>query len=122
VRELRSPWLLGALAAAAGALAGVLATLALGGGDSTDVRSVTVTTRSDPGQALIAKAPVPRVVGERLDLAKDRVRRVGLVAEVEGGGLVAVVRAQRWRVTGQDPGAGRVAEVGSTVRLRVEQR
>jgi PASTA domain len=122
MRDLRPGWLPAALAASGGALAGVLATLALGGGDSTEVRSVTVTTRADPGRMLIAKTAVPNVVGEPLDTAKDRVRRVGFIAEVQGGGILGVVRERNWTVTGQDPGSGRVLEVGDTVRLRVQPR
>jgi hypothetical protein len=111
-----------ALAVALAALAGVLITLALGGGGSDRVRTVTVATHPQPDSTVIAKAAVPNVVGERLDLAKERVRRTGFLALVDGGGLLAVLRDRSWQVRSQDPEAGHSEEVGSTVRLRVERR
>jgi hypothetical protein len=115
-------WLGTALAAALAALAGVLVTLALGGGRSDTIRTVTVTTHPLPDATLIAKTAVPGVVGERLDVAKDRVRRTGFIAVVEGGGILGVLRDRNWQVQSQDPVGGKVLETGSTVRLRVERR
>jgi hypothetical protein len=122
VRHRRPGWLGAALAGSGGALAGVLAALAFGGGESTEVRTITVTTRGDPGQTLIAKGPVPNLVGRRLDRATELVRRAGFVAVVEGGGIAGVLRRAQWRVSDQDPSAGGAAELGSAVRLRVERR
>lgn len=115
-------WLGVALAAALAALAGVLITLALGGGHSDTIRTVTVTTHPPPDATLIAKTAVPSVVGERLDVAKDRVRRTGFIALVEGGGILGVLRDRNWQVESQDPVGGKVLETGSTVHLRVERR
>jgi hypothetical protein len=118
----RPGWLGAALAASLGALAGVLAALAFGGGESTEVRTITVTTRGDPGQTLIAKGPVPSLVGRRLDAATEAVRSAGFVAVVEGGGIAGVLRRSQWRVAGQEPAPGHPAELGSAVRLRVQRR
>lgn len=115
-------WVGTALAAALAGLAGVLVTIALGGGHSDTVRTVTVVTHPPPEASLVAKTAVPRVVGERLDVAKARVRRTGFIASVEGGGLLALLRDRGWRVAGQDPEAGQVKQTGSTVHLRVERR
>jgi hypothetical protein len=111
-----------ALAAALAALAGVLVTVALGGGRSDTVRTVTVVTHPPPQATLIAKTAVPGVVGERLDVAKDRVRRAGFIALVEGGGILGVLRDRNWQVQSQDPVGGQVLQTGSTVHLRVERR
>ena len=54
-------WLGAGLAAALAALAGVLITLALGGGDSSEVRTVTVTTHPPPDATLVAKTAVPNL-------------------------------------------------------------
>jgi hypothetical protein len=115
-------WLGTGLAAALAALAGVLITLALGGGGSNQVRTVTVTTHPPPDATLVAKTAVPNVVGERLDVAKDRVRRTGFIVLVEGGGLLGVIRDRNWQVESQDPVGGQVLQTGSTVHLRVERR
>jgi len=111
-----------ALAAASGALAGVLLTLALGGGTSNDVTTVTLPARPPEDATLVAKTAVPAVVGERLDVAKDRVRRAGFIVEVEGGGILGVLRERNWEVTSQDPVGGQVLQTGSTVRVRIERR
>jgi hypothetical protein len=115
-------WVGVALAAALAALAGVLITVALGGGQSDTVRTVTVVTHPPPQATLIAKTAVPGVVGERLDVAKDRVRRAGFIALVEGGGILGVLRDRNWQVESQDPVGGQVLQTGSTVHLRVERR
>jgi hypothetical protein len=115
-------WVGVALAAALAALAGVLVTVALGGGSSDTVRTVTVVTHPPPQATLIAKTAVPGVVGERLDVAKDRVRRAGFIALVEGGGILGVLRDRNWQVASQDPVGGQVLQTGSTVHLRVERR
>ena len=81
-----------------------------------------MTTHPPPGATLIAQTAVPGVVGERLDVAKDRVRRTGFIALVEGGGILGVLRDRNWQVESQDPVGGKVLETGSTVHLRVERR
>jgi hypothetical protein len=120
---VREPgWLGAAVAGGVGALAGVLAALALGGGESVDVRTVTVTTRQAPESALVAEAIVPAVVGARLDVARARVRRAGFVAVVEGAGILGVLHPSTFTVTGQDPRPGGAHELGKSVHLRVHER
>jgi hypothetical protein len=114
-------WLAIALAGALGALAGVLIALALGGGSSTDIRTITVKPKPPPDATLVAKTAVPNAVGMRLDIAKDTVQRAGFTVKVEGGGVLGVIRERNWMVTSQDPVAGQLLQVGSTVHLRIER-
>ncbi|MDX6668688.1 MAG: hypothetical protein QOK04_2068 [Solirubrobacteraceae bacterium] len=117
----RPDWLPIALAGALGIVFGLILALALGAGGRT-TRTVTVGSTAQPNGTLIAKTAVPSVIGERLDIAKDRVRAVGFVVKVEGGGVLGVIRDQNWQVTSQDPVAGQLLQTGSTVRLRIERR
>jgi PASTA domain len=111
-------WLGVLLAASLGALAGVVATLVLGGGTSARIETITVPAKPPEDTALVSRAPVPAVAAQRLDRAKARLRDAGFLVEVEGGGLFGVLLDRNWRVTGQDPAAGVSLPVGSTVRLR----
>jgi hypothetical protein len=117
-------WLPVALAAAAGLTAGLLVALALGALRGEDIRTVTVERGAGPapGGTVVARTAVPSVVGERLDIAKDRVRRASFIAEVQGGGTLGVIRERNWEVTSQDPVGGQLLQTGSTVRLRIERR
>jgi hypothetical protein len=118
----RTEWLPIALAGAVGAVFGLILALVLGAGGKTTTRTVTVGSASQPHGTLIAKTAVPSVIGERLDIAKDRVRAIGFVVKVEGGGVLGVIRDRNWQVTSQDPLAGQLLQTGSTVRLRIERR
>jgi PASTA domain-containing protein len=118
----RPEWLPIALAGALGTVFGLILALALGAGGKTTTRTVTVGGTPQPKGTLIAKTAVPSVIGERLDIAKDRVRSVGFVVKVEGGGVIGVIRDQNWQVTSQDPVAGQLLQTGSTVHLRIERR
>lgn len=118
-----------ALAAACGFLAGVLAILAFqGGGDTRTVteratRTVTVPVRTaTTGGTVIVTTAVPDLAGQRLDVAKDRLRRAGFDADVHGGGLFGILRDSNWTVVTQDPGPGVMLERGSSVRIGVERR
>jgi len=119
-----------ALAAACGFLAGVLAVVALQGGtgDTRTVteratRTVTVTARATTtGGTVIVTTAVPDLVGQRLDVAKDRLRRAGFDPDVHGGGLFGILRDSNWTVVTQDPGPGVTLERGSSVRIGVEKR
>ena len=119
----RPDWVALALAGAAGVICGLVVALGLGAGRSTS-RTTTVTVAGQPSSngTLVAKTAVPAVIGERLDIAKDRVRRAGFVVKVEGGGVLGVIRDRNWEVTSQDPVGGQVLQTGSTVRLRIERR
>lgn len=124
----RPDWLAIALGTAAGFLAGVvlLVGLGVGAGDGA-ARTVTV-TRTSPAAprtsagALIRETTVPDVVGERLDIAKERIKRTGFVVDVQGGGLFGVVVDSHWQVAAQEPTAGGLLELGSTVHVNVERR
>jgi hypothetical protein len=80
-------WLPVALGVAGGFLAGVLVVVALGG-PATETRTVTAppTASAPTGGTVITKTEIPDVVGERLDIAKQRVRRAGFLVEVSGAG------------------------------------
>lgn len=117
-----------ALGAGCGFLAGVLAVVALGGaGDETRTvtRATTVTVVSPTlttGGTVIVRTAVPALVGERLDVAKDRLYRAGFDPDVEGGGTFGIIRDANWQVVTQDPGPGVMLEQGSSVQIRVEKR
>jgi beta-lactam-binding protein with PASTA domain len=116
-----------ALGIAVGFLAGVLLAVALTGGTQTETvtvaRTVTVASPSvTTGGTVIVTAPVPAVTGERLDVAKDRIRRAGFDADVDGGGTFGVIKESNWEVVAQDPGPGVALEKGSSVRVRIERR
>lgn len=112
-------WLAVALAASLGALTGVLATLALGGGSSTHIETVTVPAAPAPDTGLVSRGPVPRLVGVPLDAARDRLRDAGLLVEVDGAGFGDLLIGRGLEVIAQDPPGGAVLPTGSTVRLRV---
>jgi hypothetical protein len=114
-----------ALAVASGFLAGVLLVIVLGATGRPPSRTVTVTRTvlgavTTPG-TIITKTRVPALVGERLNVAKDRVARAGFDVDVQGGGLFGVVVEGNWRVAEQDPTPGRFLEQGSTVHLKVRR-
>jgi hypothetical protein len=117
-----------ALGAACGFLAGVLLVVVLtgaGGETETVVRARTVTVVSPAvttGGTVIVKTAVPALIGERLDVAKDRIDRSGFDADVEGGGVFGIVVDSNWEVVTQDPGPGVLLEQGSSVHIRVEKR
>jgi hypothetical protein len=62
------------------------------------------------------------VVGERLDVALDRISRAGFDADVDGGGVLGILVEDNWEVVAQDPAPGRFLEQGSSVRVAVERR
>lgn len=115
-----------ALGAAMGFLAGVLTVVALGGGSGdrvTVARTVTVAAPAiTNGGTVIVSTAVPPLVGERLDVAKDRLRRAGFDPDVKGGGIFGIIDESNWQVVTQDPGPGVMLEQGSSVHLRVEKR
>ncbi len=63
---------------------------------------------------------VPDVVGQRLDVALERISRAGFEADVEGGGLFGVVEDANWEVVAQAPREG-FLEQGSRVQLEVDR-
>ena len=66
-----------------------------------------------------AQAPVPNVVGERLDVAKSAMGDAGYDTESLGGGTFGVVDESNWTVCETRPGAG--ATDSGTVKLVVDR-
>jgi hypothetical protein len=123
----RPGWTAVALGAAGGFLVGVLLVVFLGTANGGETRTVTVAqapalATTTPGATVVKLTPVPDVTGERLDIAEDRVKRSGFLAERKGGGLFGVRIVSNWDVAQQDPPAGTMRELGSTVRLHVARR
>jgi len=104
-----------ALAAAGGFLAGVLLIAILGGAQPVyKERTLTV---SKPLQG----SAVPSLVGQRLDVALDRLQRAGLKGDVQGGGFFGVLDESSWKVVDQDPSPGARLSQGDTVRLDIDR-
>jgi hypothetical protein len=104
-----------ALAAAGGFLAGVLLIAILGGAQPVyKERTLTV---SKPLQG----SAVPALVGQRLDVALDRLQSAGLKGDVQGGGLFGVLDESTWKVVDQDPSPGARLSQGDTVRLDIDR-
>ncbi len=61
------------------------------------------------------------MVGERLDVAKDRLGRAGFDPDVDGGGVLGIVRESNWESSPRTR-SGVLLEQGSSVRIRVERR
>jgi hypothetical protein len=123
-------WSVIALGTACGFLVGVLVALAFGavdsdGGERTvagPARTVTVAATRTTGGTVIVTTRVPPVAGERLDVAKARLQRAGFDVDVDGGGLLGVLRDSNWEVVEQSPRPGTSLEQGSSVRVRIERR
>jgi len=115
-------WLGGALAASLAGLAGVLLTVARGGGPVRQVETITVQTARAEDFALVSRTAVPRVVGQPLGTATDRLQDAGFLVDVDGAGLIGLLLGRRWRVVAQTPGGGVAVPTGSTVHLTVAGR
>jgi hypothetical protein len=111
-----------ALGVAGGFLCGVLLVAILGGAKPViDRRTVTVPATRTSGGTVVVSTRVPPLVGQRLDVALDRLERARFTADVEGGGLFGIVQERNWEVVEQAPAAGTMLEQGSQVTLRVER-
>lgn len=116
-------WIEVAVGAACGFLAGVLVMVAIGsGGGETVTETVSVPATVTNGGTVIVKTAVPQLVGERLDVALERLDRAGFDPDVEGGGVFGIVDESNWEVVFQEPGPGVVLEQGSSVHVQVERR
>jgi hypothetical protein len=124
-------WPAVALGVACGVLFGALIALVLGPGSDEDrplaAQTVTISrTVTVPGGAtttpgtVVTRTLVPDVMGERLDIAKRRLQARQFEVDVEGGGILGVIRERNWRVTEQRPAAGTYLEQGSSVLVTVE--
>ncbi len=122
----RPGWLTVALGGACGFLLGVVLVLGLGGGPDPDQPATTVTVAvpqtTTTGGTVIVRTLVPPVVGERLDVAKERLARARFDVDVDGGGVLGVIRERNWEVVAQEPAGGTMLEQGSSVRIRIERR
>jgi PASTA domain len=126
VRGLRGNSLNIALAAAGGFLAGIVLVAALGG-PAAKVRTVTAPAvatapgTTTTGGRVVASTTVPDIIGDRLDIAKQRIRRAGFVVNQSGGGLLGVIRDHNWQVVAEDPTAGTSLQLGSTVTVDIQR-
>jgi hypothetical protein len=112
-----------ALAAAVGFLAGVVLVLALGGGTTTKTKTVTRPAASTNGGTVIVTTTVPQLVGQPLDVARDRLERSKFDLVIDhGGGLFGVLVEHNWEVASQTPDAGTKLEQGSTVHVDIDRR
>jgi hypothetical protein len=103
-----------ALAGAGGFLAGVLLVAILGGAQPVYKERTLTVSRPAQGTA------VPALVGQRLDVALDRLKSAGLKGDVSGGGLFGILDESDWRVVDQDPSPGARLHQGDSVRLDVD--
>ncbi|MCW2998693.1 MAG: domain containing protein [Solirubrobacterales bacterium] len=116
-----------ALSGASGFLAGVLLVAALGGTPTitqTETRRVTVTAAPATATSgtVITITAVPRLVGERLDTARERLEAARFQADItRGGGLFGPLDDGNWVVVAQDPVAGTQLQQGSSVRIQIER-
>jgi PASTA domain-containing protein len=104
-----------ALAGAGGFLAGVLLIAILGGAQPVYKERTLTVSRPPQGSA------VPALVGQRLDVALDRLESAGLKGDVQGGGLFGILDEGDWKVVDQDPSPGARLGQGDTVRLDVDR-
>ena len=111
-----------ALAAAAGFFVGVILVLILGAGGGGKTKTVTASSSGKAGTAVVTTT-VPRLVGEPLDVASDRVDRSGFELVIDsGGGLFGPLIDSDWKIKSQDPAAGTKVAPGSTIHVDIEQR
>ncbi len=122
----RRPWAALALATACGFLFGVLVVTTLGGGEGvtrTETQRITVPGTITGGGTIITKTLIPPIVGEPLDVARQRAERARFVITVDsGGGVFGVVRDENWEVVAQRPGPGELIEQGSTIHVDIVKR
>jgi hypothetical protein len=111
-----------ALGIAGGFLCGVLLVAVLGGAKPViESRTVTVPATRTTGGTVIVSTQVPALVGQRLDVALDRLQRARFRADVQGGGLFGILDESNWEVVEQSPQPGTMLEQGSQVKVRVER-
>jgi beta-lactam-binding protein with PASTA domain len=111
-----------ALAGAAGFFVGVILVLILGAGGGGETKTVTVSASGKDGTVVVTTT-VPRLVGEPLDVASDRVDRSGFQLVIDsGGGLFGPLIDSDWEVKSQDPAAGEKVAPGSTIHVDIDRR
>ena len=112
-----------ALPAAAGFFVGVILVLLLGaGGGDGKTKTVTVSSSTNGGTVVVTTT-VPRLVGEALDVASDRVDRSGFNLVIDsGGGLFGPLIDSDWQIKSQDPQPGTKVAPGSAIHVDIERR
>lgn len=119
-------WVSLAVAAACGLLLGVLVTTVLSSPEEeirTRTERITVPATVTNGGTVITRTLIPPIVGEPLDVAKERAERARFELVVDsGGGLFGVRRDENWEVVAQRPGPGELIEQGSTIHVDVVRR
>ncbi len=122
----RRAWAALALATACGFLLGVLVVTTVGGTGvetRTETQRVTVPATVTNGGTVITKTIVPAMVGEPLDVAKQRAERARFAVTVDsGGGVFGVIRDENWEVVAQRPGPDELVEQGSTIHVDIVKR
>jgi hypothetical protein len=111
-----------ALSAAAGFFVGVILVLILGAGGDGKTKTVTLAP-SGKGGTVVVTTTVPRLVGEALDVASDRVDRSGFQLVIDsGGGFFGPLIDSDWKIKAQDPAAGTKVAPGATIHVDIERR
>lgn len=117
------------LGAACGVLFGALVAIAVNGDSAPAApapRTITVdkTVTAPPtttAGTVIVRTLVPDLVGQPLDVAKDRLAQRKFDADVDGVGFLGGLFEHDYRVTEQSPSAGTYLEQGSSVHIVVKR-
>lgn len=119
----RPGWLSVGLAGAAGFLVGVTLLVILSHG-AASVGEPQAKTRTRtvvlPPRTVITKTTVPAVLGEPVDIARERLERAGFVVQVTGGGVLGIIDEGNWTVSTQNPAGGTVLDPGATVSITAD--
>jgi len=100
----------------------LLALVLLGGlGVTAAVEVPKLNDSSSNRSAAPSGVTVPDLIGKPLDVAEQRLDRLGLNSERVGGGLFGVVFPQDWDVCQTSPGPDSTARPRSTVRLLIDR-
>ncbi len=125
-RSAARSWIGIVLATACGFLLGALVITTVGGTDTvTQTATVRVTVPGAParGGTVITKTVVPMLVGEPLNVAKERAERAKFAIEIDsGGGVFGVIQDDNWEVVDQRPQPGGLLEQGSTLHVDIVKR
>lgn len=130
-KPARSPltprsWISLVLATACGFLLGALVITTVGGTDTvtrTETLRVTVPATSTSGGTVITKTLVPQMIGEPLNVAKERAKRSQFAITIDsGGGVFGVIQDDNWEVVAQRPDPGQLLEQGSTLHVDIVKR
>jgi hypothetical protein len=64
---------------------------------------------------------VPSLVGQRLDVAEQRLDHLGLQSTEVGGGLFGVIFTEDWEVCQTSPAADTTVRRGATIKLMIDR-